>query len=310
MTATGPATLPLAESGASIEEAFAACERLTRSHYENFSVATRLLPRDLRRHFFSIYAFCRGVDDLGDEVDGDRLALLDAWEAELEAAYSGTPSHPYFVALQQTIREFDVPKEPLLKLIEANRRDQSITRHPNFDELLEYCEYSANPVGSLVLYVFGHREPELHRLSDYTCTALQLTNFWQDVARDFDIGRIYIPGDTMERFGVQEDDIKGKRATPAFRAALKFEVDRARELFRKGIPLIDRVQGKARIDIALFTVGGMTILDKIESQDYDVLTRRPALSKREKAVLFARTQIRTKLRMHPLPKKYRDRRGR
>ena len=310
MTATGPATLPLAESGASIEEAFAACERLTRSHYENFSVATRLLPRDLRRHFFSIYAFCRGVDDLGDEVDGDRLALLDAWEAELEAAYSGTPSHPYFVALQQTIREFDVPKEPLLKLIEANRRDQSITRHPNFDELLEYCEYSANPVGSLVLYVFGHREPELHRLSDYTCTALQLTNFWQDVARDFDIGRIYIPGDTMERFGVQEDDIKGKRATPAFRAALKFEVDRARELFRKGIPLIDRVQGKARIDIALFTVGGMAILDKIESQDYDVLTRRPALSKREKAVLFARTQIRTKLRMHPLPKKYRDGRGR
>ena len=310
MTATGPVTLPFAESGASIEEAFAACERLTRSHYENFSVATRLLPRDLRRHFFSIYAFCRGVDDLGDEVDGDRLALLDAWEAELEAAYSGTPSHPYFVALQQTIREFDVPKEPLLKLIEANRRDQSITRHPNFDELLEYCEYSANPVGSLVLYIFGHREPELHRLSDYTCTALQLTNFWQDVARDFDIGRIYIPGDTMERFGVHEDDIKGKRATPAFRAALKFEVDRARELFRKGIPLIDRVQGKARIDIALFTVGGMAILDKIESQDYDVLTRRPALSKREKAVLFARTQIRTKLRMHPLPKKYRDGRGR
>ncbi|MCH8221869.1 MAG: squalene synthase HpnC [Chloroflexi bacterium] len=303
-------TLPFAESGSSIEEAFAACERLTRSHYENFSVATRLLPRDLRRHFFSIYAFCRGVDDLGDEVDGDRLALLDAWEAELEAAYSGTPSHPYFVALRQTIREFDIPKEPLLKLIEANRRDQSITRYPDFDELLGYCEYSANPVGSLVLYVFGHREPELHRLSDYTCTALQLTNFWQDVARDFDIGRIYIPGDTMERFGVQENDIREKRATPQFKAALKFEVDRARELFRKGIPLIDRVQGKARIDIALFTAGGMAILDKIESRDYDVLTRRPALSKREKAVLFARTQIRSKLRMHPLPKKYRDGRGR
>ncbi len=310
MTATGPVTLPFAESGSSIEEAFAACERLTRSHYENFSVATRLLPRDLRRHFFSIYAFCRGVDDLGDEVDGDRLALLDAWEAELEAAYSGTPSHPYFVALRQTIREFDIPKQPLLKLIEANRRDQSITRYPDFDELLGYCEYSANPVGSLVLYVFGHREPELHRLSDYTCTALQLTNFWQDVARDFDIGRIYIPGDTMERFGVQENDIREKRATPQFKAALKFEVDRARELFRKGIPLIDRVQGKARVDIALFTAGGMAILDKIESRDYDVLTRRPALSKREKAVLFARIQIRSKLRMHPLPKKYRDGRGR
>ena len=310
MTATGPVTLPFADSGSSIEEAFAACERLTRSHYENFSVATGLLPRDLRRHFFSIYAFCRGVDDLGDEVDGDRLALLDAWEAELEAAYSGTPSHPYFVALRQTIREFDIPKEPLLKLIEANRRDQSITRYPDFDELLGYCEHSANPVGSLVLYVFGHREPELHRLSDYTCTALQLTNFWQDVARDFDIGRIYIPGDTMERFGVREDDIREKRATPQFKAALKFEVDRARELFRKGIPLIDRVQGKARIDIALFTAGGMAILDKIESRDYDVLTRRPALSKREKAVLFARTQIRSKLRMHPLPKKYRDGRGR
>ena len=197
-----------------------------------------------------------------------------------------------------------------MKLIEANRRDQSITRYPDFDELLGYCEYSANPVGSLVLYVFGHREPELHRLSDYTCTALQLTNFWQDVARDFDIGRIYIPGDTMERFGVQENDIREKRATPQFKAALKFEVDRARELFRKGIPLIDRVQGKARVDIALFTAGGMAILDKIESRDYDVLTRRPALSKREKAVLFARIQIRSKLRMHPLPKKYRDGRGR
>ncbi len=301
MSATGPVTLPFAESGATIEESFAACERLTRSHYENFSVATRLLPGELQRHFFSIYAFCRGVDDLGDEVEGDRLALLDAWESELESSYSGTPSHPYFIALQQTIREFDIPKEPLLKLIEANRRDQMITRHSDFNELLEYCEYSANPVGRLVLYVFGHREPELHQLSDYTCTALQLTNFWQDVARDYEIGRIYIPRETMERFGVQEEDIKEKRATTGFKAALKFEVDRARELFRKGIPLIDRVQGKARVDIALFTAGGMAILDKIESQDYDVLTRRPALSKREKAMLFARVQIRSKLRMHPLP---------
>ena len=301
MSATGPVTLPFAESGTTIEESFAACERLTRSHYENFSVATRLLPGDLQRHFFSIYAFCRGVDDLGDEVGGDRLALLDAWESELEAVYSSTPSHPYFIALQQTIREFDIPKEPLLKLIEANRRDQTITRHSDFNELLEYCEFSANPVGSLVLYVFGHREPELHQLSDYTCTALQLTNFWQDVARDYEIGRIYIPRETMERFGVQEEDIKEKRATTGFKAALKFEVDRARELFRKGIPLIDRVQGKARVDIALFTAGGMAILDKIESQDYDVLTRRPALSKREKAMLFAKVQIRSKLRMHPLP---------
>ncbi len=310
MTATGPVTLPFVESGTTIEEAFAACERLTRSHYENFSVATRLLPGDLQRHFFSIYAFCRGVDDLGDQVEGERLALLDAWEAELEAAYAGTPSHPYFVALQQTIREFDIPREPFLKLIEANRRDQTITRHPDFNELLEYCEHSANPVGSLVLYVFGHREPELHRLSDYTCTALQLTNFWQDVARDYDIGRIYIPRDTMERFGAQEEDIKERRATTQFKAALKFEVDRARELFHKGIPLIDRVQGKARLDIALFTAGGMAILDKIESQDYDVLTRRPALSKREKAVLFAKTRIRSKLGMHPLPRGRREGRGR
>ena len=310
MTTTGPVTLPFADSGSTIEEAFAACESLTRSHYENFSVATRLLPGNLRRHFFSIYAFCRGVDDLGDEVDGDRLALLDAWEAELEAAYSGTPSHPYFIALQQTIREFNIPREPLLKLIEANRRDQSIVRHPDFEEILEYCEYSANPVGSLVLYVFGHREPELHRLSNYTCTALQLTNFWQDVARDYDMGRIYIPGETMERFGVREEDIKSKRATPEFRAALKFEVERARDLFRQGIPLIDRVHGVARIDIALFTAGGMAILDKIESQDFDVLSRRPALSKREKIILFAKAQIRSKLRMHPLSKKARQVRAR
>lgn len=301
VTASGPVTLPVFDPNPTVDDAFAACERLARTHYENFSVATRLLPRAVRAHFYSIYAFCRGVDDLGDEAEGDRLALLDAWEEELNACYDGSPSHPYFIALQATINRFDIPREPFSKLVEANRRDQRITRHPDFEELLAYCDHSANPVGRLVLYVFGHREPELHRLSDFTCTALQLANFWQDVRRDYAKGRIYIPQDTLARFEVREEDIAAGRATRAFRAALKFEVDRARELFHKGMPLVDRVARPARVDIALFTAGGLEILKLIERQDYDVLSRRPALSKSRKAWLFLKVYARAKLRLSPLP---------
>ena len=301
MAVTASAPFATGDSAPTIERAFELCERLARTHYENFSVATRLLPKPTRRHFYSTYAFCRGVDDLGDEAEGDRLALLDFWEEQTRACYRGRPTHPYFVALQATIETFDLPIEPFLKLIEANRRDQRVHRYPTFDALLDYCDHSANPVGRLVLYVFGYREPELQRLSDFTCTALQLANFWQDVARDHAMGRVYIPQDTLQRFGVREEDIAARRATREFRDALAFEVARARSLFRNGLPLIDRVEGPARVDIALFSAGGLAVLELIEKQRFDVLSRRPTLSKAGKMRLFARTYLRTKFGRRPIP---------
>lgn len=285
------------------DDAFRACEQLARSHYENFSVATSLLPAQIRRHFYSVYAFCRGVDDLGDEAAGDRLGQLAEWERQLRMCYSGTPSHRYFIALQETIQQFEVPVTPFLKLIEANRRDQRTRRHPDYAELLDYCDHSANPVGRIVLYLFGHREPELHELSDHTCTALQLTNFWQDVRRDYEMGRVYLPLADMAEFRVNEETIARRQATPEFRRLMKFEVDRARELFRRGYPLAAKVVKPARIDVALFTAGGLGVLRAIERQDYDVLSARPRLSKWAKARLLGSALIRTRLGLAPLPQR-------
>ena len=296
------AALPSTREAADIPGAFALCERLARAHYENFSLATRLLPGPLRPHLYSIYAFCRGVDDLGDEAAGDRLRLLDEWERLLVTCYSGTPEHPYFLALRETIRQFDIPKQPFLKLIDANRMDQRVKRYADYAQLLDYCDHSANPVGHLALYVFGHRDPELRALADETCTALQLTNFWQDVARDYAMGRIYIPQEDLDRFGVGEDDIASGAATDGFRRLMRFEVERARELFRRGLPLIDRVVKAARVDVALFTAGGLAILRAIERQNYDVLSQRPSLSGWGKARLFASAVFRSRLGLSPLPR--------
>ncbi len=301
-----PPTLPGPElssepgSPEQLDEAFAHCERLAKTHYENFSVGTRLIPKELRKHFYSVYAFCRGVDDLGDEAAGDRLALLDGWGQQLELCYLGTPTHPFFIALQQTIQEFNIPREPFDRLIEANRRDQSVLKHPSYEELLEYCDHSANPVGHLVLYIFGHREPELHELANNTCTALQLANFWQDVARDYQIGRIYLPADEMERFGVTEEMIRSGTATLEFKQLMRFQVDRARDLFIKGYELVHRVKGQARIDLALFTGGGLTVLREIEKLDYDVLSKRPEVSKAAKIRLLVSAYVRNRVGLKPL----------
>jgi squalene synthase HpnC len=286
-----------------VTAAFAQCKHLAKTHYENFSVGTRLIPRELRKHFYSVYAFCRGVDDLGDEASGDRLALLNEWERQLSLCYGGTPEHPFFVALQQTIRQFDIPQEPFKKLIEANRRDQRVLKHPDYPELLDYCDHSANPVGHLVLYIFGHREPALHSLANNTCTALQLANFWQDVLRDFEMGRTYLPADEMERFGVTDEMIKERRATPQFRQLMRFQVDRARELFIKGYELLPMVDRSARVDIVLFTAGGLTVLRGIEKLDYDVLAKRPKVSKITRLRLLVSAYTRTRLGMEPLPRK-------
>ena len=279
----------------SLDEAYDQCARLARSHYENFTVASFFLPRGKRMHFYAIYAFCRFVDDLGDEFEGDRLRALEYWQAETEACFSGAPEHPYMVALQNTIRTFDIPIEPFLRLIQANRMDQTVTRYPTYGDLDYYCQHSANPVGHLVLYVCGYRDEERQRLSDYTCTALQLANFWQDVSRDYAKGRIYIPLEDMETFGYSEDELARREVTDDFRRLIKFQVERARELFYNGLPLLNTVDDSLKLDIALFSRGGMSVLDWIERQNYDVLTKRPVVGKGKKVFLLLSTLLKLKL---------------
>ena len=271
-----------------LADAYEHCRRIALGHYENFPVVSWLLPQDLRPHVFALYAYCRGVDDLGDESMGDRLILLEEWEAELHRAYDGTSTDPRFIALADTIQRFDLPIEPFERLIEANRRDQRINRYQTFDELLDYCSYSANPVGRLVLRIFGYDDAALDKLSDATCTALQLANFWQDVSRDYLKGRVYIPQEDMERFDVHEDDIASSNVTLAFRRLIRFEVRRTHEYFERGLPLIDRVDGRLRLDLRLFTLGGLAVLDAIEHHRYDVLTSRPRVSRPRKAWLAVR----------------------
>ncbi len=266
------------------------CRRLARSHYENFSVASWFLPARLRQDFFNVYAYCRISDDLGDEV-GDpnaSLRLLDQWEAELNACYAGNPRHPVFVALAETVRKCEIPKQTFVDLLSAFRQDQKVSRYSTFADVLNYCHYSANPVGHLVLYLCGYRDTERQGLSDFTCTALQLANFWQDVTADYAKGRIYLPQEDLRRFGVTEDDIAGQRNTSAFCDLMRFEVGRARDWFRRGLPLIEKVDRELAIDIELFSRGGREILNAIEAQGYNVLGKRPAISKSRKLTLVAR----------------------
>jgi squalene synthase HpnC len=278
----------------SLAEADEYCRRLARSHYENFSVATWFLPQRLRQPFFNVYAYCRISDDLGDEV-GDptaSLALLDQWEAELNACYAGNPRHPVFVALAGTVKQFNIPKHEFANLLTAFRQDQTVNRYETFNDLLGYCLNSANPVGHLVLYLCGYRDTERQQLSDYTCTALQLANFWQDVSIDYEgKNRIYLPHESLRRFGVTEDDLKERRNTPAFREMMRFEVGRAREWFRRGEPLIEAVDKELALDLELFTRGGQEILKAIEAQGYAVLGCRPSISKTRKLALVARAAL-------------------
>jgi len=285
-----PASYAIPERRPTLAEAQAYCSSLARSHYENFAVASWFLPKRLRQHFFNVYAYCRISDDLGDEV-GDAqasLALFDAWQAELDQCYEGNPLHPVFVALAETVRKFDIPKHEFSDLLTAFRQDQSITRYETFDEFLGYCRNSANPVGHLVLYMGGYRDCERQRLSDFTCTALQLTNSWQDVAEDFTKRRVYLPQEDLRRFGVSENMIAEGNATPEFRELMKFEVQRAREWFRQGLPLVSQVHRELARDLDLFSRGGVAILDAIEASGYDVLSHRPTLSKPAKLALVLR----------------------
>jgi squalene synthase HpnC len=286
----GPASL----ASVPVDEAKAYCAQLTATHYENFSVVTWLTPREHRAAFRSIYAFCRWSDDLSDEV-GDparSLELLDWWRGELRAMYAGEARHPVMVALRETVRRYEIPIRPFEALIDAFVQDQSVTEYLAFSQLADYCTRSANPVGHLVLYVAGAHDDENARLSDATCTALQLANFWQDVARDLAIGRIYLPREDRDRFGYPEGDLRALRFTPAFAALMRFEVDRTRELFEQGLPLANQIPGPLGVDVELFSRGGMAILDRIEGCGYDVLGARPALGKWAKIGLIGRALAR------------------
>lgn len=272
------------------DEALAYCARLTARHYENFSVVTWLTPREHRPAFRSIYAFCRWSDDLGDEVGDPRrsLELLAWWRGELRALYAGEARHPVMIALSETVARYGIPIEPFEALIAAFEQDQSVTEYSTYDQLLDYCTRSANPVGRLVLYVAGAFSLENARLADATCTALQLANFWQDVARDLVIGRIYLPCEDRERFGVAEADLRASRFTPEFAALLRFEVERTRRLFAEGRALVPRMPRALAVDVDLFSRGGLAILDAIEGRGFDVLTTRPTLSRWTKVRLLAR----------------------
>lgn len=276
----------------SLADAYAHCARMAREHYENFSVVSWLAPAQLRRDLQAVYAFCRATDDLGDEADGDRLALLDEWEAQLALAYSGEPAHPVMIALQDVIRRAEIPPEPFRKLIQANRIDQGSGRFETYADLLRYCDHSANPVGRMVLHVLGEASEENCRLSDATCAALQLANFWQDVARDYRIGRVYIPQEDMRAFGCAEERIAEGVADDAFRAMMRFEVDRAATLFAEGAPLANRLRGRAKLAVALFSRGGMRVLDAIREQNYDTLAKRPVVTRPRKAWLALATALR------------------
>jgi len=281
-----------------LAEARQYCRTLAQTHYENFPVVSWLLPRRLHQHFYNVYAYCRTADDLGDELPDPRraLALLSWWRDQLAECYAGAPQHPVFVALKETIDAFDIPQKPFEDLISAFEQDQRVRDYDTFEQLGDYCTRSANPVGVLVLYLAGAHDERNVAWSDSICTGLQLANFWQDVARDLDIGRIYIPKEDRERFGYSDEELRARQTTPAFLELMRFEVDRARDFLLAGRPLVDHVPMRLQIDVELFIRGGLRILEQIEAIGYRVWETRPVIAKRDFARLFLRSLGRTALR--------------
>jgi squalene synthase HpnC len=262
---------------------------MARAHGENFPVASRLLGRRLRRHLLAIYGFARLVDELGDSAPGDRLAALDWLAQELERAYTGRAEHPLLAGLTPTLRECELPREPFLRLIEANRQDQRVDRYATWEQLRAYCSLSADPVGELVLGVIGAATPARIALSDSICTALQLIEHCQDVAEDLARGRVYLPLEDLERFGCATADLAAEHAGAPLRAVLDFEVARARGLLDEGAPLVRELHGRPRIAVAAFVAGGRATLEAIERAGYDVLPGPPTASRSRLALALAAT---------------------
>ncbi len=264
------------------------CRELATSHYENFPLASSLLPKHLHQHFFNIYAYCRWADDLSDEVRDDRqsLELLAWWRNELKACYTGYARHPVFVALKRTIDEFEIPADPFHHLIDAFEQDQRVHSYETFEELRGYCRGSADPVGRLVLYLCREFNEQTAAWSDSICTGLQLANFWQDVARDADIGRTYIPREDRLRFGYSDEDLSAKVINDAFLELMRFQVDRAKQHLLDGLPLIRQLPGRLQVDIELFARGGLKILERVEGIGYRVWDTRPVVTKWDAGRLF------------------------
>ena len=261
---------------------------LATHHYENFHVVTFLLPKRLHQDFYNVYGFCRWADDLGDEI-GDRvesLRLLAWWREELYAMYEGRTKHPVFVALEATAQRYSLPRQLFDDLIRAFEQDQTVTRYADWDGVFGYCRNSANPVGRLLLRLCGYADEERDAMSDATCTALQLANFWQDVTVDLQKDRVYLPLHLFDKYGYTLGELEAHRFTPAFRNVMRDAVGVARELFLKGFPLAKTVNRRLGFDLGLFSRGGMRVLEKIEALDYNVLSKRPAISKPERVLLM------------------------
>jgi squalene synthase HpnC len=265
------------EVGFTLDEAFAHCEARVKAHYENFPVGL-FVPREKRRYVHALYAFARVADDFADEpiYEGVRAQKLDEWERRLHACYRGEFDGPIFAALSETVRRLKIPEALLRDLLSAFKQDVVKDRYESWDELLDYCRRSADPVGRLVLLVFGYSDPELLPLADAICTALQLANHWQDVAVDLKKGRIYVPRELLVAHGVPEWDLNAGRVTDGFKALMKELIGRTRDLFARGRPLCDLVGRDLRFEMRLTWLGGSGILDRIEAVDYDVFRRRPS----------------------------------
>lgn len=279
----------------SLVEAFAHCERLARAHYENFPVGSLLIPKAKRQHVYSIYAFARTADDFADEgnsTEATRLRQLDEWQAQLDECYAGRATHPIFIALAHTVNELQLEKSLFSDLLSAFKQDVTKRRYANFSEVLDYCTRSANPVGRLILRLFDYRQPKLDELSDAICTALQLTNFWQDVAIDILKDRAYLPQNELAAAQLTINDLRAREASPALRQLIQSQVARTRELFLRGQPLPDLVSGRLAVELRLTWHGGMRILELIEAQQFDTLAQRPKLNTTDKFRVLTRALLR------------------
>lgn len=286
-----------------LEESFAYCENLTKNHYENFPVASWRIRNEKRRYVYAVYAFARAADDFADEAqfDGNRFPNLERWEAELEKCAAGYPTHPTFIALGETLRQCQIPIQLFRDLLHAFKMDVTVKRYENYDQLLNYCRYSANPVGRIVLAVFDYRDTELEHQSDCICTGLQLANHWQDVDVDRRKDRIYLPLEDIARFGYSVEALMERRSDKAFRDLLHYEVDRAWELFNEGKPLCTRVGADIGIEMRATWLGGTGILRKIEAVNYDVFNRRPEIRLADKISILLRAIFRIGFTPAPNP---------
>jgi squalene synthase HpnC len=267
---------------------------LATSHYENFNVVSFLLPKKLHQDFYNVYSYCRWADDLGDEIGdtAESLKLLAWWRDSLDDMYQGRTTHPVFIALQGTIEKYRMPRDSFADLVTAFIQDQTVTRYQDWQGVLDYCKNSANPVGRLVLYLCGYSDAERQALSDNTCIGLQLANFWQDVTVDLLKDRVYLPLDLLARHNYTVEELFAHKFNPSFTAAMREAVEFARGYFEAGLPLIRMVDRRLSLDLELFSRGGMRILDKIEQQGYDVLSKRPKISKPERVGMLLGAMLR------------------